>query len=522
MAKQKKKSMTIRLGNDATTVLDVVKQAISKNDFGYIDSQAQFIEILIMNYAYQVLNDVDTFTKRQSMVKQALSDKEIEIYKYVDVTTPNGYGCVRLDNNINELEQKLEKDQTLLKEVDDALERKGKRLREIKEEIEELERQKTELESDNYAKGINNTSNQNIAKNRAGNNATSDIFDNKNRNGKEKNSRGKYHMKDKPRKERKDKVKAPQVEVINLVKGNDTLVSIDRNSFEQYILNYAKNVDGMTDEECKKYLNSLDYKGNDDKLKVSVNVFLELENMASEYADERVQLVSKASNYVDEIEKTKTEKDGIVFADIEVKANERIRKFEEEKRRKQEEFERRIEERKKRYNDSQSDTTSTTPTYEQPAPAPVESEGEMTLEEIIYNNEIDNAISYKEAVEKETPKISEHLYYPFIDIVFYDDYGEIVMTKKLREMLRKDKKYKELDEIIIYDDENEQVDEITDELAERLLIQIGRQFYDNDDDFIEVMKGQLRIMDETKIIQYMKGMLYQIVDNKIPVIEIDV
>lgn len=521
MAKPKKKSMTIRLGSDAVTVLDVVKQAISKNDFGYIDSQAQFIEILIMNYAYQVLNDIDTFTKRQSMVKQALSDKEIEIYKYVDVTTPNGYGCVRLDNNINELEQKLEKDQTLLKEVDDALERKGKRLREIKEEIEELERQKTELESDNYAKGINNTSNQNIAKNRAGNNATSDIFDNKNRNGKEKNSRGRYHMKDKPRKERKDKVKAPQVDAINLVKGNDTLVSISRQSFEEHILNYAK-ADGMTEEEGKKYLNSLDYKGADHKLKVSVNVFLELEDMASERANERVQLVSKASNYTDEIERTKVEEDGIVFADIEVKPNERIREFEEKRQREKEKFERHLEERKRQHEESQSGITPATTTYKQPTTAPVENEKEMELDEIIYNDEKGTAISYEEAIKKETPKISEHMYYPFVDIVYIDDYGEEVMIKRLRRDLNKNGKYRDFAEIIVYDDENEQIDEITDELAERLLIQIGRQFYDNDDDFIEVMKGQLRIIDETKIIQYMKGMLYQIVDNTIPVIEIDV
>ena len=123
MAKPKKKSMTIRLGSDAVMVMDVVKQAIDNNDFGYVDSQAQFFEILVMNYAYQVLNDIDTFTKRQSMVKQALSDKDIEMYKYVDVTTPNGYGCVRLDNDVNELEQKLE--QNRKEEMDNEQEVEG-------------------------------------------------------------------------------------------------------------------------------------------------------------------------------------------------------------------------------------------------------------------------------------------------------------------------------------------------------------------------------------------------------------
>lgn len=506
MAKPKKKSMTIRLGSDAVTVLDVVKQAISKNDFGYIDSQAQFIEILIMNYAYQVLNDIDTFTKRQSMVKQALSDKEIEIYKYVDVTTPNGYGCVRLDNNINELEQKLEKDQTLLKEVDDALERKGKRLREIKEEIEELERQKTELESDNYAKGINNTSNQNIAKNRAGNNATSDIFDNKNRNGKEKNSRGRYHMKDKPRKERKDKVKAPQVDVINLVKGNDTLVRINRQSFEENILRYAKD-DGMTEEEGKKYLNSLDYKGADDKLKVSVNVFLELEDMASERADERVQLVSKTSNYVDEIERTKVEKDGIVFADIEVKPNERIRQFEEEKRRKQEEFERRIEERKKRYNDSQSDTTpTTTETTETKS---------LSKADEIYNSEIETAIPLDVAIKNRQPKISKSLYLLIYDVVIYQD-GLEKKRIEYRKMENKDDV-----EVIVASSRTEyDVNELTMEKAEQVMKRISRDLTGGKDEnylkeYFEVNEGEKDGIDVVDTI------LSDIFRNEIPVFDLD-
>lgn len=513
MAKPKKKSMTIRLGSDAVTVLDVVKQAISKNDFGYIDSQAQFIEILIMNYAYQVLNDIDTFTKRQSMVKQALSDKDIEMYKYVDVTTPNGYGCVRLDNNINELEQKLEKDQTLLKEVDDALERKGKRLREIKEEIEELERQKTELESDNYAKGINNTSNQNIAKNRAGNNATSDIFDNKNRNGKEKNSRGKYHMKDKPRKERKDKVKAPQVDVINLVKGNDKLISIDKALFEERLLNYAKDVENMTDEESNKYLNSLDYNGADHKLKVSVNVFLELEDMASEYANERVQLVSKASNYTDEIERTKVEKNGIVFADIEVKANERIRKFEEEKRRKQEEFERRIEERKQRYNDSQSGTTSATPTYEQQAP--VENEEEMTLEEIIYNNEIETAMDIDEAIASGQTRISENLYLLIYDVVLYKDGLE-----KERIEYRNAEDSKKVEIIVASDKTKYDISELTMEKAEQVMKRISRDLTDGKDEYL--LKTYFEDFEgENDAVDMVDTILSDILRNKIPVFDLD-
>lgn len=487
--KPKKKSMTIRLGENGVKVMDAVKHSIDNNYFGYVDSQAQFIEILIMNYAYQVLNDINTFTEQQNMVKQVLSDKEIEMYKYIDVTTPNGYGCIELDNNINELEQKLEKDQTLLKEVDDALERKGKRLREIKEEIEELERQKTELESDNYAKGINNTSNQNIAKNRAGNNDTSDIFDNKNRNGKEKNSRGRYHMKDKPRKERKDKVKAPQVDVINLVKGNDTLISISKESFEEHILNYAK-ADGMTEEEGKKYLNSLDYNGADDKLKVSVNVFLELEDMASERDDERVQLVSKASNYTNEIERTKTEKDGIVFADIEVKTNERIRQFEEEKRRKQEEFERRIEERKKRYEDSQSGTTSATP------PTTTETQPLSKADEI-YNSEIKTAMDIDKVIESGQTRISESLYLLIYDVVLHKD--EVEMEEiEYREMEDSEK----IEIIVASDRTKYDINELTRKKAEQVMKRISRDltngknenflrdYYENneeEDDAIEVV-----------------------------------
>lgn len=500
MAKPKKKSMTIRLGSDAVMVMDVVKQAIDNNDFGYVDSQAQFFEILVMNYAYQVLNDIDTFTKRQSMVKQALSDKDIEMYKYVDVTTPNGYGCVRLDNDVNELEQKLEEEKALLKDVNDALERKGKRLREIKEEIKELERQKAELESDNYAKGINSISNQNIAKN----NATSDIFDNKNRNGKEKNRNGKYHMKDKPRKERKDKVKAPQVDVINLVKDNVTLVSISKKSFEEFIMNYGKNVEKMTDEECKKYLNSLDYKGNDDKLKVSVNVFLELENMASERANERVQLVSKAKNYIEEIERTKVEEEGIIFADIEVKTNEMIRQFEEEKRRKKEEFERRIEERKKRYNNSQSGTTSAT-TETQP----------LSKAEEIYNSEIETAIPLDVAIKNRQPKISKSLYLLIYDVVIYQDGLERKRTE-YRKMENND----DVEVIVASNKMEYDISELTLEKAKQVMKRISRDLTNGqDEDFLqtyyEVNEGEEDAVDVVDTI------LSDILNNKVPEFELD-
>ena len=510
MAKPKKKSMTIRLGSDAVTVLDVVKQAISKNDFGYIDSQAQFIEILIMNYAYQVLNDIDTFTKRQSMVKQALSDKEIEIYKYVDVTTPNGYGCVKLDNDVNELEQKLEEEKAFLKDVKDALERKGKRRREIKEEIEELERQKTELESDNYAKGINNTSNQNIAKNRAGNNATSDIFDNKNRNGKEKNSRGRYHMKDKPRKERKDKVKAPQVEVINLVKDNETLVSISKQSFEEFIMTYGKNVEKMTDEECEKYLNSLDYKGNDDKLKVSVNVFLELENMASEYADERVQLVSKAKNYIDEIERTKTEKDGIVFADIEVETNKTIREFEEKRQREKEKFERHLEERKRQHEESQSGITpTTTETTETTETKPLSKADE------IYNSEIETAIPLDVAIKNRQPKISKSLYLLIYDVVIYQDGLE-----KKRIEYRKMENEDDVEVIVASNRMEYDISELTREKAEQVMKRISRDLTGGKDenylkDYFEVNE------EEDDAVDVVDTILSSILENKIPEFDLD-
>lgn len=507
MAKPKKKSMTIRLGSDAVTVLDVVKQAISKNDFGYIDSQAQFIEILIMNYAYQVLNDIDTFTKRQSMVKQALSDKEIEMYKYVDVTTPNGYGCVKLDNDVNELEQKLEEEKAFLKDVKDALERKGKRRREIKEEIEELERQKTELESDNYAKGINNTSNQNIAKNRAGNNATSDIFDNKNRNGKEKNSRGRYHMKDKPRKERKDKVKAPEVDVINLVKDNDTLVRIDRKSFEQYILNYAKNEDGMTDEESKSYLKSLNYKGNDNKLKVSVNVFLELENMASEYANERVQLVSKASNYTDEIERTKTEKDGIVFADIEVETNKTIREFEEKRQREKEKFERHLEERKRQHEESQSGITPTTTETTETKP--------LSKADEIYNSEIETAIPLDVAIKNRQPKISKSLYLLIYDVVIYQDGLE-----KKRIEYRKMENEDDVEVIVASNRMEYDISELTREKAEQVMKRISRDLTKGKDenylkDYFEVNE------EEDDAVDVVDTILSSILENKIPEFDLD-
>lgn len=509
MAKPKKKSMTIRLGSDAVTVLDVVKQAISKNDFGYIDSQAQFIEILIMNYAYQVLNDIDTFTKRQSMVKQALSDKEIEIYKYVDVTTPNGYGCVKLDNDVNELEQKLEEEKAFLKDVKDALERKGKRRREIKEEIEELERQKTELESDNYAKGINNTSNQNIAKNRAGNNATSDIFDNKNRNGKEKNSRGRYHMKDKPRKERKDKVKAPQVDVINLMKGNDKLVRINRQSFEEHILRYAKEED-MTEEEGRKYLNSLDYKGDDDKLKVSVSVFLELEDMANERANERVQLVSKASNYVDEIERTKTEKDGIVFADIEVETNKTIREFEEKRQREKEKFERHLEERKRQHEESQSGITpTTTETTETTETKPLSKADE------IYNSEIETAIPLDVAIKNRQPKISKSLYLLIYDVVLYEDGLE-----KERIEYRKMENEDDVEVIVASNRMEYDISELTREKAEQVMKRISRDLTDGKDEYL--LKTYFEDFEgENDAVDMVDTILSSILENKIPEFDLD-
>ena len=509
MAKPKKKSMTIRLGSDAVTVLDVVKQAISKNDFGYIDSQAQFIEILIMNYAYQVLNDIDTFTKRQSMVKQALSDKEIEMYKYVDVTTPNGYGCVKLDNDVNELEQKLEEEKAFLKDVKDALERKGKRRREIKEEIEELERQKTELESDNYAKGINNTSNQNIAKNRAGNNATSDIFDNKNRNGKEKNSRGKYHMKDKPRKERKDKVKAPQVDFINLMKGNDKLVRINRQSFEEHILRYAKEED-MTEEEGRKYLNSLDYKGDDDKLKVSVSVFLELEDMANERANERVQLVSKASNYVDEIERTKTEKDGIVFADIEVETNKTIREFEEKRQREKEKFERHLEERKRQHEESQSGITpTTTETTETTETKPLSKADE------IYNSEIETAIPLDVAIKNRQPKISKSLYLLIYDVVLYEDGLE-----KERIEYRKMENEDDVEVIVASNRMEYDISELTREKAEQVMKRISRDLTDGKDEYL--LKTYFEDFEgENDAVDMVDTILSSILENKIPEFDLD-
>lgn len=509
MAKPKKKSMTIRLGSDAVTVLDVVKQAISKNDFGYIDSQAQFIEILIMNYAYQVLNDIDTFTKRQSMVKQALSDKEIEMYKYVDVTTPNGYGCVKLDNDVNELEQKLEEEKAFLKDVKDALERKGKRRREIKEEIEELERQKTELESDNYAKGINNTSNQNIAKNRAGNNATSDIFDNKNRNGKEKNSRGRYHMKDKPRKERKDKVKAPQVDFINLMKGNDKLVRINRQSFEEHILRYAKEED-MTEEEGRKYLNSLDYKGDDDKLKVSVSVFLELEDMANERANERVQLVSKASNYVDEIERTKTEKDGIVFADIEVETNKTIREFEEKRQREKEKFERHLEERKRQHEESQSGITpTTTETTETTETKPLSKADE------IYNSEIETAIPLDVAIKNRQPKISKSLYLLIYDVVLYEDGLE-----KERIEYRKMENEDDVEVIVASNRMEYDISELTREKAEQVMKRISRDLTDGKDEYL--LKTYFEDFEgENDAVDMVDTILSSILENKIPEFDLD-
>lgn len=297
-----KKRLSVFVDSDTEKIMNVIKEEIDEGKLGFIQNQSHFFEMLILNFAYQILNDTDTFLKEPKELKKHLKEIELSKFTFADVQSELG----------NKQLQVVEEYQTLLqekKDLDEELDDKTDEITKLMSKIESLEEREEYLK-----KRINQASMNMPAQNTSGNvNKTVDTkTDNK--------------KKTKDRKEHKHKAHYPKTHIIQLVNGNEVLPEINIDMLEKY----------LKENRSDNFISSLNYTNKDDNalMTITPRVLREIENMITEF-NKDIQLVETIQNYQDEMKQSETSREGFVVMTLHVKEDERMKRLRERREQKE-------------------------------------------------------------------------------------------------------------------------------------------------------------------------------------------
>lgn len=297
-----KKRLSVFIDSDTEKIMNVIKEQIDEGKLGFIQNQSHFFEMLILNFAYQILNDTQTFLKEPKELKKSLKAIELSKFTFADVQSELG----------NKQLQVVKEYQTLLqekKDLDEELDDKTDEITKLMSKIESLEEREEYLK-----KRVNEVSMNMPAQNTNGGNVNKTVNTN---TDKKKTS---------DRKEHKFKAHYPKAHIIQLVNYDEVINEINIAMLEKY----------LKENRSENFINSLNYTNKDDNalMTITPRVLRELENMITEF-DEDIQLVETIQNYQDEMQQSKTTRDGFVVMTLHIKEDERMKRLRERREQKE-------------------------------------------------------------------------------------------------------------------------------------------------------------------------------------------
>lgn len=289
-----KKRLSVFVDSDTEKIMNVIKDEIDEGKLGFIQNQSHFFEMLILNFAYQILNDTQTFLKEPKELKQRLKAIELSKFTFADVQSELG----------NKQLQVVKEYQTLLqekKDLDEELDDKADEIKKLMSKIESLEEREEYLK-----KRINQTSMNMPAQNTNSGNVKQTVDTNTDK------------KKTNDRKEHKFKAHYPKTHIIQLVNDNEVLAEINIEMLEKY----------LKENRSDNFINSLNYTNKNDNalMTITPRVLREIENMITEF-NKDIQLVETIQNYQEEMKQSETSRDGFVVMTLHIKEDERMKRL---------------------------------------------------------------------------------------------------------------------------------------------------------------------------------------------------
>lgn len=290
-----KKRLSVFIDSDTEKIMNVIKEEIDKGKLGFIQNQSHFFEMLILNFAYQILTDTQTFLKEPQELKQRLKAIELSKFTFADVQSELG----------NKQLQVVKEYQTLLqekKDLDEELDDKTDEITKLMSKIESLE------EREEYLKKRINQASMNMPAQNTNSGNVNKTVDTNNDNKKKTSDR----------KEHKHKAHYPKAHIIQLVNDNKVLTEINIAMLEKY----------LKENRSDNFINSLNFTNKDDNalMTITPRVLREIENMIKEF-NKDIQLIETIQNYQDEMKQSETSRDGFVVMTLHIKEDERMKRL---------------------------------------------------------------------------------------------------------------------------------------------------------------------------------------------------
>lgn len=432
-----KKRLSVFIDSDTEKIMNVIKEEIDEGKLGFIQNQSHFFEMLILNFAYQILNDTQTFLKEPKELKKRLKAIELSKFTFADVQSELGNKQLQVVKEYQELLQEK-------KDLDEELDDKTDEITKLMSKIESLEEREEYLK-----KRINQTSMNMPAQNTNSGNVNKTV---------DTNADNKKKAKD--RKEHKHKAHYPKTHIIQLVNVDEVLTEINIAMLEKY----------LKQNRSDNFINSLNYTNKDDNalMTITPRVLREIENMITEF-NEDIQLVETIQNYQDEMQQSKTTREGFVVMTLHIKEDERMKRLRERRQQKEQQKAKDEQERLER----QAKHDKKIKAKEQNKPEEVIEKEEQRQQ---YYDE------QQEDTESENIIIAEGLYRLNIEVTIKNKYGE--------------------DETFGLKDENMELEEsdVNDEFVKDI-VRISGEFMEENENFDEVIS--VKNIDRNDI-QYIK------------------
>lgn len=421
-----KKRITTTIREDTEKVIDVIKKSIERKDMATIDNFSSFIDMLIKSFAYQILNDKETFVVQPSKVKEQLLNAGFTPKTFRDIATVDGYKEVENDTTIKKQEKQIK----LYEEI----------VTNLKAEKQDLENDNAKLENEIKRKEKTN------AESSVGvsSNDKTPVFSNQNQNAKPKNNKGIGRGK-----APKPKYEPPIVDAVRLIYDGQVLADITKDDYKAYI--EKTNDEKMAQQKLKSH----QYLSKDKQFQITQQVYIALRRIAEQYTDDKLQMKFNASEFEDAFkheENLASDKDKVV-AEIELVEDKLNKKVQEFKRQKEKEIEEKLRKQQEQREQEQQQEQeyieqsayNNEPVYDNDEPAydnepvhddepaydnePVSNEQdeyEMPTEEEMI--EIEKTEDFRNACETEQPMADgiEDKRYLFYDVVVViaDEFGE--------------------------------------------------------------------------------------------------
>lgn len=379
-----KKRLSVFIDNDTEKIMNVIKEEIDKGKLGFIQNQSHFFEMLILNFAYQILTDTETFLKEPKELKKSLKAIELSKFTFADVQSELG----------NKQLQVVKEYQTLLqekKDLDEELDDKTDEITKLMSKIESLE------EREEYLKKRINQASMNMPAQNTNSGNVNKTVDTNNDNKKKTSDR----------KEHKHKAHYPKAHIIQLVNDNKVLTEINIAMLEKY----------LKENRSDNFINSLNFTNKDDNalMTITPRVLREIENMIKEF-NKDIQLIETIQNYQDEMQQSETSREGFVVMTLHIKEDERMKRLRQRREEKEQQKAKDEQERLER----QAKHNKKIKAKQQNKPEKVIEKEEQKQQE--YDD-------WQDDIDSENIIVEEGLYRLNIEVTVKNKYGEDEMLE---------------------------------------------------------------------------------------------